>query len=357
MTFIVLVITSSLLLSPLTVSSLDTPRPYVNKNDEEVFTTRTTTPTLGKINDSIGNLGGFGYAVDRNKARWELIRRAVAAEFGLERVGSSLVGVDFGADQGYFALSLAVLFRELRSRSAAHRIAVAAVEKGGVGGSIWATRLQVLSSGDGRRGSSVHDIFRQKVAAARQLSMWDNASTMLLCPAEISSTTIDAMSSRCAGGSTSGGGGDGGNRHGAVDVQLFLSMLHWVHGVDGERGLCNAVCAMSKSSRLTFLELPHPHAKRTFGEKRYRKWYAREKNVTRLLERCMEECPAPSDVSRSAQCGDDASGVVTVMKIGQTPWGGKLFREIHLVRNPALCSTWPESMNCLQRIMGKCESV
>jgi hypothetical protein len=326
------------------------PLSAVRSDDQPTFPTDAQVvipiqPSASGVAPSATSLKGFGYAAERNEARWAIIRAALEKALDGDVVAGqgSLFGVDYGADQGYFALSLAELFHS-RGRNDL-KVAVAAVEKGGVGGSIWASRLTSASAKDAQRGGNVvrhvtvHDIFRRKAAVARE-QLWRNTTepAITLCAAEISLDVLENHAKRCQ------------HRRG-VDVQLFLSMLHWVNGVDGRRGLCSAVCSMARSSRITVLELPHPGARRTFGEKRYRKWYGRQRNVTRLLEECVARCPAV-EFSESIRAVE-----IQVSLLGQTPWGRNLFREIHIVRNFGVRSSLPDSLVCLEAVVGNCERV
>lgn len=290
----------------------------------------------------------WGYASSRNEARWAImapvvveamfdVARSTAAPSGAFRCPAApganslfsppLVAIDYGADQGYFSVALAVAAREVvaalcpqspisgaASPSAASL--VLAVEKGGVGGSLWVSRrgAQTAPTGKQRSPNNGHlDVhLRIRDGAAR----FGVASSVRVCPVEVTAATWqqwEDVSVATSGGSPA--------RCGA-SVQLALSMLHWVSGLDTRDAFLRGIGDLAAKARLTVVELPHPAARRTFGEKRYRAWYRGDgrENVTALLaEAAAVHCPA-----------------CRVRLLGRTAWGDPrsgLYRELHAIWN------------------------
>jgi hypothetical protein len=288
-----------------------------------------TRPDIASLLDFELN-ASWGYAVGRNAARWALIRQSLIQSPPLSILreqnkedggshGTLFEVVDFGADQGYFTLSTSLLLSALLRYYGrdGYYIRALAVEKGGFGGSFW--KAQEM------KARSVHDIF---TSMAHSMSV-DAAVRFSLCPTVVNALTFHRDMSRA---------------HCQPTVQLLLSMLHWVDGVDGEAGLLRAICNLAKNAEVTFVELPHPAARKTFGVRRYAEWYRREVNVTKLLQKAVH--PANCE----ARCA-------TVDVVGRTPWGKGLFREIHRITNkcrPQIGGKAPSS-GCIA--LFKCRSI
>jgi len=269
-----------------------------------VESTRVGTPTQVKRNAT-----SWGYAADRNAARLEVIEpwlRSALSQVCRTRP-HQLTGIDFGADQGYFSVELAKLLRSV-DHCDAHVVGAAqvfAVEKGGPGGTLWSKTTNATS-----------------ILVSKLQSLLPADVEGYLCPTEVDRATFTTVAPQCQ-----------------PSVQFVLSMLHWVRLVDGVPGLCQAVCGMIRAAAVTVLELPHPRARRTYGESRYRGWYRYESNLTKLLEGCVVKfCPRCS----------------TVTWIGQTPWGKGLFRELFALSNPCWLAPTEQGSTaaCLRGLLG-----
>lgn len=317
-------------------------------------------------------LGGdsWGYASERNEARWKLISKSLAERFPTkwvlpaERSNDAppppLEAVDLGADQGYFSLSALRLLQTLQrlgtagwaSRHQCGKKPVAqplkpqrtlttevyAVEKGGFGGSFW------KAASFSKSNSTVLDVIREKYKAHSRKShgAGDNSTSTAtyfhICP-----TTIDLSLLRAAlpRGQRLEDGSLRNITAPPTSLLFALSMLHWVAGVDGEQGFADTMCLLGASADVVFVELPHPAARRTFGESRYRKWYRREKNVTKLIAKALTSCDR---MYHPPEC------TLSVSVAGRTAWGGHLYREIHRIDRLCTGSTSSHTISYLHRL-------
>jgi hypothetical protein len=279
----------------------------------------------------------WGYAMERNVARWKLIRESFAGR--LPRAWhhnqsdghASFRVMDLGADQGYFTMSMMRLLSAVAHMK--HRRDVVtgfAVEKGGFGGAFW--RQKEFSAAS----RSVHDEIREHFIAERKQQSASVSGTgvshlhlhqLWICPKTITLPFLLSSLLHAAPSSSSC----------KVSVMLALSMLHWVEGVDGVDGFRRTICTLASAADSLIVELPHPSAKKTFGEKRYRGWYSRNpnRNITALLEETVSMCP--SILASLLPKNDEPAGFFVrsctfhVDTVGRTPWGRSLFREIHRI--------------------------
>lgn len=292
----------------------------------------------------------LGYASGRNQQRWAIIAPAVVRTF-LTSIGrasdenrsipAEVVAIDYGADQGFFSAALAQAarlslervmpaklriltngecavgkhnlatladaqrFATGRNCTANRLVSVLAVEKGGVGGSLWKKKSTL----------DVHSRLRE---VADRLAV---RSSLSICAAAITASSLAEQLRRGC----------------SVSVQLVLSMLHWVEGVDSRDDFAKVIGVLARQAALTVLELPHPAARNTYGEHRYRKWYSGpgwSGNVTQLLSAAVElHCP------RSCR----------VVLLGRTPWGRGLHRELHAIYNVDLL---PPCGDCCKSALG-----
>lgn len=247
----------------------------------------------------------WGYASDRNLRRWKLIRNTLTGNphpnWALQPVGQMTI-VDLGADQGYFSLSMSALIQAMYPKKL---VTTLAVEKGGFGGAFWRARE---FKGD---KITVHDIIRTKVKSTSDGAL--RFGTMFLCPTTVSRKFFEnaALSATCT-----------------VSVTLALSMLHWVEGVDGPSGFENTICLMPQRTDVLILELPHPKARKTFGEQKYKRWYSKHKgNITALL------------LESASLCAPKSNCTFDVSRIGSSPWNNNLARDIFRVDKR--CPTFP----------------
>lgn len=286
---------------------------------------------LRSLSESLRNVqleASWGYAMERNMARWSLIRSSFAQRLPSawqqqhpmqSTSASNLFSViDLGADQGYFTLSM---MRMLETVSRYHRLASNnvspshvkgyAVEKGGFGGAFWREKEFAKSS------RSVHDEIRDHFRSGRA----DSHQRLWICPTTVTLPFLEhSLLSQPAC---------------RASVIMALSMLHWVEGVDGVVGFQKAICLLANAADALVVELPHPAAKKTFGEKRYRGWYSRNvnRNVTALLQETVSLCPriltsyllTPQQQQTTYQC------IFRLEVVGRTPWGRSLYREIHRI--------------------------
>jgi len=222
----------------------------------------------------------WGYAAPRNALRWKLISTYLRILFTSLSPYSSATPqyvTDYGADQGYFSV--------LTARTFPGTI-VNAVDKGAVGGSLW------------KSSKKMKDVLETAAEKARENGIPSTRFTVcrtLIHPSMWRRLREEGLT---------------------FTVVFVLSVLHWFD-IDGEDGFHGAMRSLFQISRVVIVELPHPDAKGTYGERRYRKWFKRERNGTKLLE-----------ISASGVPG------CKVVLLGRLPWGEKLFREIHSIECP-----------------------
>ncbi|CUG89221.1 Hypothetical protein, putative [Bodo saltans] len=319
----------------------------------------------------------WGYATERNAARWKLIRASFAARLPtVWRTGyninistpqqqqhhRTLRVMDLGADQGYFTVSMMRLLQTVltsmhhndngrrddkgiasdsttRLRPQQSTVVGFAVEKGGFGGAFWRQKEFAAAS------RSVHDEIREHFIAEKATQTQNNTGVTVeeqlwICPTTITLPFLQSSLLQCTQEPSSLSLSSSCK----VSVILALSMLHWVEGVDGVDGFRATICTLASAADSLIVELPHPSAKKTFGEKRYRGWYSRNpnRNVTALLEETAAMCPdilaALLVKKKKSGAPSYAGGVVTQSSctfrlelVGRTPWGRSLFREIHRI--------------------------
>jgi hypothetical protein len=268
----------------------------------------TAVPSLSKgAAAESGVQGKWGYASERNAQRWAVIGPALVDHLGARGVmgaaGATHLASDYGADQGFFTVALALLLQRAGARDGG----VFAVEKGGIGGTLWA-----------RRGSklNVHDKIFDAAA-------FNNVTEHVeLCPVEVKAATFRAMVVPPKTAARHSEGAPEAGRWGVcrVEVQLLLSMLHWVTDMNSAAEFRRGICAITAAARLTVLELPNPNATgTTFGVKRYAQWYkGHQRNATAALLAAVESCDG------------DGLGRRTLRLLGRTPWGSS-YRELHAV--------------------------
>ena len=219
----------------------------------------------------------WGYAAPRNALRWKLISTYLHILFTSLSPSSPQYVTDYGADQGYFSV--------LTARTFPGTI-VNAVDKGAVGGSLW------------KSSKKMKDVLETAAEKARENGIPSTRFTIcrtLIHPSMWRRLREEGLT---------------------FTVVFVLSVLHWFD-IDGEDGFHGAMRSLFQISRVVIVELPHPDAKGTYGERRYRKWFKRERNGTKLLE-----------ISASGVPG------CKVVLLGRLPWGEKLFREIHSIECP-----------------------
>ena len=255
-------------------------------------------------------LPAWGYASERNKARWSLIR-PILGEVAtvLSQTPTACTALDFGADQGFFSIATALALRP-------QNCTVLAIERGGVGGTIF--------GGKKKKGMDVHAIIRDRAAKAFP----SGRVAVDVCSTIVTSKTFERLRS---------------HRPCAPAVVLVLSMLHWVNGVETHLDFAAAVCQVATTARVTVFELPNPLAKGTMGDKRYGRWYKDSgSNVTRALELALSRCQNGAKLRMSL--------------VGSTPWGKTLTREIHRVDNDGWLSFDVDGTEACRASLG-CPSV
>jgi hypothetical protein len=273
----------------------------------------------------------LGYAAGRNAQRWAILGPTLArivcdavSVSGRRSDGSTGAAamrvIDYGADQGFFGIMAARSAIQGRFDAAKTAVEVLAVERGGVGGSLWKKKGAVNVHDRARAAAVKAGLISSTNSDSRRSAPQPNASlpAFSICPITVTAKTFEGLAGHSAASSVC-----------PATVQFVLSMLHWVDGVDGFAGFGTAVCALARNARATFFELPHPRAKGTFGEKRYRAWYeGRAENTTAALVRAIESaCPAVP---------------LRVEHLGGTPWGPanlRMSRDIQVVWNDNAPST------------------
>eukprot|EP00759_Apiculatamorpha_spiralis_P031878 PhF_6_TR33614/c0_g1_i2/m.49090 len=233
--------------------------------------TKRPSPPISTPRTDAQKIVTWGYSPERNVQRWNVIKPHLIEQFS-NAINTAHTVLDYGADQGFFSVMSAVLFPNA---------SVFAVEKGSVGGSIW------------KSAQSMKDVLETAKERAKSFGV---ASRFFTCRTNIH----PKMWGRAL------------HEEVMYSVVYVLSVLHWFD-INGESGFHQHIRTLISTSRVTIIELPHPKARNTFGEKRYRKWFQRESNGTKLLLTTIETMPS-----------------CKLYSLGKLPWG-TMFREVHSV--------------------------
>eukprot|EP00760_Papus_ankaliazontas_P006282 PhM_4_TR12977/c0_g1_i1/m.63570 len=180
-------------------------------------------------------LEAWGYNANRNRPRWEAIRKELLADHPNPNTAEFAL-VDYGADQGYFTVSTAHLFP---------RSLVIAIEMGGKGGEIWKKDGQqdVLTIIEGH------------------LTKNKAGKNVVICQTKAQTTQFSQI-----------------NENGLLHTyQYVLSVFHWFD-LKTRDAFEVAITDLFRNARTTFIELPTAGdgsalIRKQVGWDNFKRWY------------------------------------------------------------------------------------
>jgi hypothetical protein len=222
-----------------------------------------------------GAIQAWGYNSDRNVPRLAAIEAAIAADWK-DASGAEFTLVDYGADQGYFSITLAHKFP--RSR-------VISVEMGGVGGEIW-------------KKKGTLDV----IAIQEDMAKQHGVTNMRICQTKVLPTMFDALNAANIN-----------HRY-----QLVLSVFHWFE-LPTRAAFEHAITNLFKNAATTFIELPtigdrSAEIRGQVGWKNFERWYDGRNDIGVIL----------ADAAKSANLR------VRVTMLVSVPWA-KWSRDLYRV--------------------------
>eukprot|EP01060_Flectonema_neradi_P009644 TRINITY_DN16865_c0_g1_i1.p1 TRINITY_DN16865_c0_g1~~TRINITY_DN16865_c0_g1_i1.p1 ORF type:complete len:323 (+),score=47.32 TRINITY_DN16865_c0_g1_i1:46-1014(+) len=242
------------------------------------------------ITDSLVDSGG------RNLPRWEKIKKEMLSDSG--DMSQPMTVVDYGANQGYFAIAIARMFSQSQ---------VIAVESSS-SRYVW-----------NRKGTV--DVLTLQAKKVRLLGI---SERYVVCESNIRPEFFAELRKEGVG----------------HDYQLALSVFHWFELPD-QASFEVALSNLVSNARTTFLELPH--ARQGVGSKYFTKWYAGRTNLSAVL--------SESFTSMNINC--------SVKQIGSWSSPDKSAELFRIDRNveiplPWMCHTHLSIYNCTSRFPTKC---
>jgi hypothetical protein len=222
--------------------------------DEEINRLKGILPTVdanghrNSIIQEIPELAPWGYNADRNVPRWKAIYRSIASDAFSHDPTHPLSVIDHGADQGYFAVSMAKFFPHAT---------VIGLELGGAGGMIWVKGKQLAKT----------DVLRDQEGHLDR----NQLSNVIICQTRMHQRHFFAL--RAA--------------RSVVDYQLMLSVFHWFD-LKTRDAFEEAVAALFATARTTFIELPIVGDKSKLirdqvGYENFVKWYDGRDDIGQIL--------------------------------------------------------------------------
>lgn len=199
----------------------------------------------------------WGYNRDRNTPRWRAIYASIAADQRRMVLPNGqprhFTLVDYGADQGYFSISVAKFFPQAL---------VMGLEMGGVGGEIWKRNKR-------RDGKDVIDADVLAVQEGKIAEL--GVKNMLICQTKVEPGHFFALN---------------GQRL-ISDYQLVLSVFHWFRLPD-RAAFERTVTALFRNARTTFIELPtmgdgSALIRKQVGWEFFSKWYDNRNDIAEIL--------------------------------------------------------------------------
>ncbi|KAH9578725.1 hypothetical protein LSM04_003467 [Trypanosoma melophagium] len=185
----------------------------------------------------VSPLSPWGYNKARNVHRISAIQKSIHEDIYKKKLHPTrpFTVVDYGSDQGYFSINLAVMFPH------AH---VMSVELGGVGGEIWKNHGDVLA---------LQDKLIEEHGVAKKVE---------ICQTKVLPEHFTQLN-------------DIGSR---VDYQLVLSVFHWFDLKDKISFQKVLVALLKNANIATFIELPvladdSEMIRKQVGYQNFKKWY------------------------------------------------------------------------------------
>lgn len=185
----------------------------------------------------------FGYHKTRNTKKWRFIYNSIKAD--KNKPGTPLTLIDYGADEGYFSISAASAFPDMR---------VMGLEMGGKGGSI---------------RKKDHDVLLVQEAKAKAYDVGDRFT---MCQTTAKQEHFFALAKR-------------GTGH---DYQFVLSVFHWFT-MKTRKEFEQVLIALFRNAKTTFIELPiagdlSARFKEQIGAKYFFKWYDGRTNIQQIIQ-------------------------------------------------------------------------
>ncbi|ORC88326.1 uncharacterized protein TM35_000171980 [Trypanosoma theileri] len=200
----------------------------------------------------VSPLKPWGYNKERNVQRISAVRNSIYEDIykGILLPTKTFTVVDYGSDQGYFSINLAVMFPN------AH---VMSVELGGVGGEIWKKRGDVL------------------VLQDKLINEHDVGKRVQICQTMIVPNHFTLLNNAGLG----------------VDYQLVLSVFHWFDLKDKVSFQKVLVSLLQNANIATFIELPvlgddSAMIRKQVGYQNFKKWYeGTGGNIGKVIEEAL----------------------------------------------------------------------
>jgi hypothetical protein len=213
----------------------------------------------------LGAVESWGYNSHRNIPRMTAIEAAIKSDWK-DPSHAEFTLVDYGSDQGYFAITLAQKFP---------RSHVISIEMGGVGGEIWK-----------KEGSVDVLVIQENMANERDVT------NMRICQTKVLPTMFDELNAANV-------------KH---RYQLVLSVFHWF-ALPTRAAFEHAITNLFKNAATTFIELPtigdrSEAIRKQVGWENFEKWYDGRDDIGVII----------ADAAKSANLR------VRVTKLVSVPW-------------------------------------
>ena len=201
----------------------------------------------------------WGYNKNRNVPRWAAIQASIDADFAAanqqEQNGGAaslppFVLVDYGSDQGFFAINAARRYKQ-------RNIFVLSVEMGGVGGEIWKKKAT-----DGDDVISIQE---------RMVARHHVEDRYMVCQTKVSPTMFFDLA----------------KRNESHRYQFVLSVFHWFD-LPTRKDFEAALVALFRTAQSTFIELPtigdrSALIRKQVGWANFERWYDERSNIADII--------------------------------------------------------------------------
>uniref|UniRef100_A0A7S4CZ65 Methyltransferase domain-containing protein n=1 Tax=Eutreptiella gymnastica TaxID=73025 RepID=A0A7S4CZ65_9EUGL len=195
----------------------------------------------------------YGYGMNRHMPRWCRIQRRILRDYNWER-SRALTILDYGSNTGFFSLALSYLFP---------RATVVSLD-------IHTTDLKpegFTTNISGTLGTALlHDALRAAV----------NITNNVMCSTSFATSTFSALREKKL----------------TVDVQLLLSVIHWL-GIKDAEAFDRVFCDLLHNAHHTYIEFPISRKRGIglgLGSEYVKKWMARDETPPKLMEVAAKKC-------------------------------------------------------------------